>query len=102
MSGNQSASANDDTHDRAAELRRGATETLPQIVEQSNEALREARIEFVYRVEKRRRDPHIRHLADPTDEVWQAASTIINLIVRALLMPVNCAATNWPVPGHPE
>lgn len=72
MSGNQPHSANNDSHDRAAELRRRAAETLCQIAEQSNEALREAGIEFdVAFIVPRSGDAILTFgtLADPTDEV---------------------------------
>lgn len=86
MSGNQLDSANNDIfHDRAAELRRRATETLPQVAELSNEALRQAGIEFDVFFLVPRSGTAILTFgtpADPTDEVWDTASNIINLIVQ--------------------
>jgi hypothetical protein len=85
MSGNQPDSANSDSHERPAELRRRATEALPQIAEQANEALRQVGIEFdVFFIVPRSGNAILTFgtLADPTDEVWEAASNIINVIVQ--------------------
>jgi hypothetical protein len=85
MSGNKSNSANNDTYDRATELRQRATQALPQIAELSNEALRQAGIEFeVFFVVPRSGDAILTFgtLADPTDKVWEAVSNIISPIVQ--------------------
>src|SRR5689334_14080107 len=85
MNEDKPGSANNDANDRAAELRRRATEALPQIAEQANQALRRIGIEFdVFFIAPRSGNAILTFgtLADPTDEVWQAASNIINLIVR--------------------